>query len=312
MFNAVLGSAAPPLGVTGAIILLVCAVLLALGNYPILDRAMKVVMVILTLSTILAWGSTLGLERAPAADFVAPEIFDVAGIFFLVALVGWMPSAIDISVWNSLWTLERARQTEHKPTMREALFDFNLGYFVTALLALVFLGLGANVIYGSGEEMKDGAAFGVQLISLYTRALGDWAYPIIATAAITTMFSTSMTCFDAFPRVLSRAAALLTGHRAEVRSERFYYWLFLGFLFIGTSVILIKFTQSVRGLVDFATTLSFLTAPILALLNHCLLHSRHVPQEARPPKWLTALSIAGIVFLFGFCLFFIKVRFFSD
>ncbi|MBI1292511.1 divalent metal cation transporter [bacterium] len=311
MLNAVLGEAAPSLPMTASLILLVCAGLLALGNYPLLDKAMKIIMVLLTVSTIAAWAVTLGLDRQPVEGFKAPNPFDAASIMFLVALMGWMPSAIDISVWNSLWTLERARETGHKPTVSESLFDFNLGYLVTGILALFFLGLGANVIYGSGEEIKDGAPFGVQLFGMYTKALGSWAYPIIATAAITTMFSTAMTCFDAFPRVLSRSAALLTGHRAEVRSERHYYWIFLAALFVGTAVILFGFLKSVKGLVDFATTMSFMTAPVLAIINHWLITSRHTPAEHQPPLWMRMLSIAGIVFLLGFCALYVKVRFFS-
>lgn len=75
-----------------------------------------------------------------------PELFsDPAAVLFMVALVGWMPSAFDISIWHSLWTLARRQQTKYAATVKEALLDFNIGYLGTALMAVCFVALGARV-----------------------------------------------------------------------------------------------------------------------------------------------------------------------
>ena len=63
-------------------------------------------------------------------------------------------------------------------------------------------------------------------------------------------------------------------------------------------------------LVDFATTLSFLVAPIIAILNHKLVVGRFLPENTRPSIWVKGLSICGIIFLTGFALFFIYTKFF--
>ena len=40
------------------------------------------------------------------------------------------------------------------------------------------------------------------------------------------------------------------------------YWIAMGLLFVGTEAVLIRFLGSLTSLVDFATIVSFLTAPV--------------------------------------------------
>ena len=54
-----------------------------------------------------------------------------------------------------------------------------------------------------------GGIFAGQLIELYTKNLGNFAYVFIAIAALTTMFSTTITALDASPRAMSKANELL-------------------------------------------------------------------------------------------------------
>ncbi|HEB85226.1 MAG TPA: divalent metal cation transporter, partial [Bacteroidetes bacterium] len=129
------GLAAQLFGVTltpvawSAILIATCALLLVFGRYPLLDSAMKGIIIVLAVSTIIAVTAALLHGPAEAPGFQRPPLWDLAGISFIVALVGWMPSAIDISVWHSIWTLERRKQTGHAPSLRHALLDFNIGYF---------------------------------------------------------------------------------------------------------------------------------------------------------------------------------------
>ena len=63
---------------------------------------------------------------------------------------------------------------------------------------VLFLALGALVMRGRVTELKDGAGFVQQLITVYSDTLGAWSVPIIALAALTTMFSTTLVVLDAF------------------------------------------------------------------------------------------------------------------
>ena len=180
-------------GTWAAIILGLCILILASGKYGALDGLLKVVSVVLLLSTIIAFVSALVKGRPqPVEGFIPNEVLTPAGIIFLVALMGWMPTAVDISTWTGLWAEARVKQTGYKPLLRETLLDFNIGYLMSIVLAVVFLSLGALVIYGSGTELSNSApVFAGQLIGMYTNSIGEWSYFIIAIAAFSTMFSGS-------------------------------------------------------------------------------------------------------------------------
>ncbi len=283
---------------TYAIILLVLsAVILIPGQYPILDSLVKLIVGILAISTVVAVVLAFLQPRTIAPDFVPPEMLSVGTISFVVALIGWMPSAIDISVWHSMWTLERAKQTGYTPTVKQSLTDFNIGYIGTTIIALIFMSLGAMVMYGSGEAFSPkGGVFASQLIGLYTRTLGEWALPVILIAAFTTMFSTTLTCVDAFSRVFRRLTEIIFPQTRKPQLQNKLYWLFMVVVILGALLLLTVLKHGMTVMVDLATTLSFMTAPVLGYLNLRVVTSDHMPEHAKPDQWLRTLSWIGIVF----------------
>jgi Mn2+/Fe2+ NRAMP family transporter len=293
-----------------AAIVLASGLAAAWGRYRFVDGAMKVIIILLTLSTIMAVASAAmgGGNADPAIDGTSP--WSLVHIGFLVALIGWMPSAIDISVWSSLWTLARAEQTGHKPTVRESLIDFNIGYIGTAVLALFFVALGALVMYRTGESLPPTpVGFARQLISMYTENLGDWAWPIIAVAAFTTMFSTTLTVTDAYPRVMRRSTEILFGMEPTPEEKSGgLYWLWLGIVCAVAVWLIAQFATRMTLFLDIATTLSFLTAPVLALLNHLVVTGRTMPEDAKPSAFLRAYSLASIVVMSLFALVWLAWR----
>lgn len=294
---------------TWAVILLIaCVVVLASGGYPLLDKLMKVLMAFLAVCTVVAVVAAAGHGRAAAPEFVAPEVWTVAGIAFLVALMGWMPTPVDASAWPSLWMQERTKQTGHKPTLREALFDFNLGYVGSLVMAMMFLSLGALVMFGTGETFAGKADdFATQFVGMYTNALGAWSRPIITAAAFITMFSTMLTVLDGYPRVLTAGCRLVWPGAEKLGKSP--YWAFLIVMMAGALLVYSCLTSHMRTLVDFATTLAFLSAPLFAYLNCRVISSDKLPKAAAPPKWLHVLSWAGLVFLTCFSILFLVVRF---
>lgn len=297
-----------------AVLTALCAGLLFIGHYRWLDRIIKVVVLALTLSTFAA--TFLVLPRVDWSTIrllPSPELFaDPRSIVFMVALVGWMPSAFDISIWHSLWTLARRQETRYTATVAEALLDFNIGYLGTAILALCFVMLGAGVMFNSGQEFPDSAAgFANQVIALYTENLGSWSKPLIGLSAFTVMFSTTLTVIDGFPRalatLLSRFEEPELPDMPSVVSDR-AYWTFLIVLGVGSVAVVGVLLKSLVALVDLATILSFLTAPALAWLNHRVILAREMPEEHRPGPAMIAYSWAGIIFSTAFALFFLWVR----
>ncbi len=308
------GLAANLLGVTlpittwSALLLGIISALLVLGRYPLLDRVMKVLIVLLASATLTAGLIAAGHGSHAAPGSLPPPLWTVTGIGFMVALMGWMPSGIEVSVWHSLWTLERKKQTGHAPTVKEALFDFNLGYGLTAFYAFVFLSLGALLMFGTGREFSTGAVdFTAQLIKLYTISLGDWTWPIIATAAFATMFSTTLAVTDAYPRVWRRAVEVMYPDAKRLHDA--LYWGTLLVVVAGGLAIIAFFADNLKGLIDLATTLSFLSAPVWGIMNYRVVMHPSVPKQARPPLWLRRLTWFGITFLTVFGLLYLSWRF---
>ncbi len=295
-----------------------CASILIAGKYKVLDSMTKVIGVVLLLSTLLAFVLALAKGAAPKqADFVAPDIWSDSSLVFIIALMGWMPTAVDLSAWSSLWVVERIKQTGYKPTMKETLADFNFGYIVSAVLAICFLTLGAYVLYGTGQELPAGAAdFSSSVVGLFTTFIGDWSYIIIAIAGFSIMFGTCITVFDGYGRSLERSFSLLfqKSEQDPVQkkgSSRIYIWSIL-VVALGSFGIIFFFGKHLKNLVDLATTLSFVIAPVIAVVNYRLVTSDHVKKEDQPRLWLKILSWLGIVFLTGFAIYFVKVRFFPS
>ena len=287
-----------------------CVGILFIGTYRTLDGMIKIVCTVLFLSTLTAFVLTLSRGPNVPVIFYSDAVWTASGFAFLIALMGWMPAPLDLSALNSLWTLERFKQTNYRPSLNETLFDFNLSYFMTAALAVCFMTLGAFLMYGSGVAFstQSGTQFTNEVIRLYTATLGDWSYLIIALSAFSVMFGTALVIFDGYARAMQRTWELLFGRKQVQGTSRNVYqiWLILG----GTSgfLILTQFLQSFTTLIDLATVVSFVIAPIIAIANHRLVVSAHVPKYARPPAWLRGLSYAGIVFLIGFTSVFIWMR----
>ncbi|MBN2731475.1 MAG: Nramp family divalent metal transporter [Balneolaceae bacterium] len=300
------GLALSPL-IWSAIILAICILLLLSGQYSALDGAIKLIMVVLAVSTVVALGAALiqGEQQTMPANLM-PSIWTVGGVAFLIALMGWMPIPIDAAAWHSLWTLERVKQTKYRPKLKESLIDFNIGYIGAAVLALGFLFLGALVMFGSGEEYaSSGTVFAGQLIGLYTDSLGLWAYPIIIICAFTTMFSTTLTVTDAYPRVSRRMLEVLIPKTFNDRDNLRLYRILLVVISLISLGVLYFLGDQFTLMVDLATTLSFLTAPVLAYINYRLVTADHVPHRCQPKPWLKWLSWSGMLFLTGFALLYI-------
>jgi Mn2+/Fe2+ NRAMP family transporter len=290
-----------------------CAALLWIGRFRLLDRTVKAILIALAVSTLFA--AVLAFPHADLATIaLIPDVGPGAMVSFafLVALVGWMPSAVDISVWNSLWTLAKDEAEGARASVRNALLDFRIGYAGTGVLAFAFLTLGAAVMHGAGETFSPaGAVFSLQLVELYGQTLGAWSRPFVLIAVLTTMLSTSLTVVDGFPRGIARSIEVLAGRRpagapVDRREIGGIYWAAMAGIGMATPLLLALFVGSLTGMVDFATTVTFLTAPVLGYLNLRAVLSDDVAPEHRPGaalRWLswTALAVLaafGVVYLF--------------
>tara|TARA_X000000368_G_scaffold67252_1_gene48435 strand:+ start:1255 stop:2472 length:1218 start_codon:yes stop_codon:yes gene_type:complete len=283
----------------GVVITLLCATLLSFGRYGLLDRGMKVIIIVLSISTLIAAFLAFGQSKEIEWTQVLPT--STTGFAFLIAFMGWMPGPLDISVWHSLWSLEKKKRM-HSLTVKQSLFDFNVGYLTTIVLGVCFVILGTLVMFGTGIGFSSsGGAFAQQLIALYTSSLGSGAYWVIGIAAFTTMFSTTLTTLDASPRAMAKTAQIL---RLPIVMSSYLFWILV--LVIGTCAVFFFLLSNMGALVQLATILSFITAPFYGLMNFILVSGKHMPESHQPNGVMKAWSIAGLVFLTGFTIWYLS------
>lgn len=297
-----------------AIIFLVCGAILISGKYKVLDGLMKVIGITLLVTTLLAFFMTLAHGRSGQTGLFEASWFPEGdNVIFLIALMGWMPTAVDLSAWNSLWTVERIKQTGYKPTLKETLLDFRIGYWTSAVLSICFVTLGAFLMFGTNQQFSPGmAGFANDVITLYTSTIGDWSYVIIASAAFSIMFGTCIAIFDGYGRALTRVSTLLFEKSEHKDKHERKYQIGVAITIVGSFIVIALFENNADGfksLVNFAQTLSFIIAPFIAWANFKLVSKSNIGDKS-PGVLMRILSISGIVFLTGFSLYYLYLLLF--
>ena len=83
------------------IIILSCLLILIIGKYKLLDNLIKVIILVLGVSTIVAvFYANINSNTTIEIKQIIPSNYE--GIIFLAAFMGWMPAPLDVSIWQSL------------------------------------------------------------------------------------------------------------------------------------------------------------------------------------------------------------------
>ena len=191
--------------------------------------------------------------------------------------------------------------------LRIGLTDLQVGYVLSAMLALVFVSLGANLLMPRGLT-PSGVDVAITLSRIYTEVLGEWMFSVFMLAAFAAMFSTAYSVMDGFPRTFQTLVRTLFPASAWLRSpHQPAYWGFMATIFlfaIGANVILPDPVLMVQliGLVSLAV------APALYGLNYYAVTRLIDAPELRPPTWLRLWALAGAGFMLLAVLFSLYVR----
>lgn len=295
---------------TVAIVFVVCLILLISDSFKLLDSLIKVIAILLLISTLIAFFVVLYNGPQGQSSLWSMEQVDYDSyIGFLLPLMGWMPTAVDLSAWNSLWTVERIKQTGYHPKLKETLFDFNLGYIMSGLLAICFVTLGAFIMFGTNTNFAPGpAGFAAGVVDLYAQTFGGWATWVMGISAFSIMFGTCIAVFDGYSRAMSATLKNMNIKFIDKTNDKTLYRILLIIVSIGSFAIIYTFNNDVKGfkkLVDLATTVSFLMAPFVAIFNLILVRKKFVGEAFAPNLFLRILAYLGIIFLTIFSIFFI-------
>ncbi|GHE81858.1 NRAMP family divalent metal transporter [Thalassotalea profundi] len=295
-----------------ALTLVIVSAVLIIGHYKLLSNLLKWMMLTLVIASLIAWFAAVNrLGFSPSAQAPVISLTSTASIAFIVALIGWMPTAIEVSVWHSIWTTSRVSNAS-KASAKNATIDFNIGYATSFVLAIIFLWLGALLMFGQGEGFANSAAaFAGQLVGIYSKALGEWSWLLMALVTFIALFSTTFAVADGFPQVWKRAALLLDEkEQAEsTTNANKAYIVSLTLLVIGSWWIINDFSADIKALLDFVTTVSFVSAPIYAWLNYKVMMGTDVSEDQKPQGWFKVYTLFCLTVLTLFSVFFLWWKF---
>lgn len=327
----------------GTVVVTVSLILLVVGRFSAMEVINKLMMAALAVVTVV----TFLARPAPASAWthvVLPTLPEGA-IVLAAAMVGWLPTGIDVSVWHSLWALKvRARWDPSRPggetkadsldeasrrraQLRGGLLDMRSGYALSLMLAVCFLVLGMYVsgVLGGGmvsmwkaqqlahaaAAPPDGANVAVAISQAYGTVLGRWIIPLFMITAFFGMFSTTYVVMDGFPRALAETLRLLSPRRRD--DPAFWstpYWALLAVVWFSVVLILWLWPKPV-ALITAAALLSLVVSPLYYALNYYCV-TRHVkdPQLA-PGRGLRWLALGGILFVLAascVCVYFMVTK----
>jgi len=284
------------------ILTLVIVVLLIRGGFRWLDHLNKIMMATLAAATVLAF---VPIFPGPEAwrHLVVPALPE-GSIVLVAAILGWMPTGIDVSVWHSFWTVEKMRAhgdvesrdvASRVARLRHALVDMRIGYALSFCTGIMFMTMGAVHLAGRGAELQ-GVEFAQALSTAYTALLGRWMYHVFMLTAFFAMFSTSYAVIDGFSRSFSECCAGLRPRwgRTEVRRRTYVGFVLASSLL--ASLILFSVGNPVK-LVTAAALISLCAAPLLYGFNlYCV--TRQIDDPAlRPSRWTVLVACSGILFM---------------
>ena len=313
LLSSTLGLESIPLSVIVGTIVVMTAGLLFFGGYSVLDNFIKILSVILLITVSATFISALFNDPVQSTVSSAPlsALYSGTGLALTISLMGFMPGGLELSVFSSIWAVEKIKNTNYHPTFKESLFDFHLGYAFTTVLAIMFLMIGAFTVYGSGQILDGNSVqFTDNLINVFSSNLGSWAAPVIAITAFGTIYGSLITIWDAVARLLANGVGIL---RSDVNPEkqenkRFLskgYKIIMCIIGICSYILFYQFSQAMIKMLEFVTISIFLVAPLIGLLNILVIKSDDLPESHRPSKKLMYSAYIGLALMVIFALYYL-------
>ena len=249
-----------------------------------MDHLNKIMMATLAIATFAAF---VPIVPGPEAfsRLLVPSL-PTGSLVLVAAILSWMPTGIDVSVWHSIWTIEKMRgeilpradvpRTTQMQQFRTSLWDMRAGYVLSFCTGVIFMIMGAVHLAGRGDELK-GVQFVDALSTAYTAILGAWMYHVFMLTAFFAMFSTSYTVIDGFSRSFSECCAVLLPSASAAKTRKRVYHSFV----IASALLACTILAWIGNPVTLVTTVALISlaaAPLLYGFNlYCVTH--HIDEQ---------------------------------
>lgn len=278
------------------------------GRYPALAFGSKLALGALAVVSVIAFVAAPPRPSDLAQMFI-PSLPE-GSVLLAASIFGLMPTGINVAIWHSLWAVEHLGEWEKttrdkREMLAMGMTDLRVGYVLSAVLAVVFVSLGANLLRPRGLT-PNGVDVALTLSEIYTEVLGEWMFPVFMLAAFAAMFSTTYSVMDGFPRTFaSLLRTLFPRNRFLTKSFNPAYWFFMAAIFAFGVVANTLIPNPVR-MVTLVGVVSLLVAPVLYGLNYYCVTRLIDDKSMRPSRPMRIWALAGIVMMtvaVGFSLY---------
>ena len=302
VFNLPISSAHGAIGVA-----IITALVLASGKYSRAEKLVKVLVLAFSILTVIATAVALTRLGGDGRAMFSGFGIDWTALTFIVAMTGWMPLPMSSTAFQSIWIREKRKLMGDEFSRSDAIFDLNLGWILTLVLAICFVIMGTAILFETGTAAPASSPeFAALLFSVFTDLAGDWIYPLIAAAGIVVIWSTLFAIVDAAPRLCDRLYHEFRGHDESAQS---HYRIFLVLLVLCVTLVVTVFLGDFTTFIDFSASTGFLVAPAFAWFNYRAIRLPEVVNQYQPARWMLVWHwVAFVAFLLFAVLFFI-IRF---
>jgi len=288
-------------------IVMLTALILANGRYARSERLVKGLVIAFSALTVVATVVAIPKLGDSGRHVFGSLQMDLATLAFIVAMTGWMPLPVSVSAFHSVWIKEKRAQAGPGFDRSQVVFDLNVGWVLTLLLALCFVIMGAAVLFETATQLPGSASeFASLLFSVFTELSGDWVYPVLAVGGLAVIWSTLVAIMDAVPRLMDRLVVELRLRKDDSAS---LYRPFLAMQVGGVFIVLTFFLGDFARFVDFAASTGFVVAPGIAWFNYRAIRSPEVADGYRPSRMTIAWHFFAIACFIACAAIFFLMRF---
>ncbi|MCP4756647.1 MAG: hypothetical protein GY866_37770 [Proteobacteria bacterium] len=283
------------------------------GKYKLIERISKLLVLIIVMTSIMVFA----VSPPSPGEFVQgllPAIPAVAGAMVVIVAVLRVPTDPASSIFLSEWAQEKRQEWLDDPeagnsgeilvtTLKKSVFDVRLGFFLSALVAVIFLSVGATVLRPLGI-VPEGIDVSLKLSEIYTQTIGRWIFPVFIVTMFAAFWGGYVSAMDGIFR-LFKSIMKYTFKPSEQAINK----LSIPYILLVTTVGLLMATLIQRPMVMvlIAVSLGLIMYPFIYAMNIYLV-TRKVDPIFRPGKLNLTLAALGFIVGVGGLILLILVR----
>lgn len=316
-----------PLEMWATTVLLVTVLTLWIGGYGAVEGVCKILILVFAGSCFVAFA----LQAPPPMEYLSrllPTLPPIGALLLFGAMFGYFPTTLEASIMQSNWAVQKKSGMVKinelkaqgntvemdKDYMKNCFIlfkrDMNITYLVSMLAGIVFLIVGASVLYPIGL-VPAGSEMGATIARIYTETFGAWIFPIIIAGGVAALFSTVFTYFDGQAKITEECAVRIFPTWDNPKVRKLVYrgmqiiWLIGGLAIVYglPKPIFVTQVASVAALV-FSPVIFWLT--IKALKDN---FKTDFERDLLPSKAMFIWAWCGVIALAGLSIYVLVGRF---